>query len=67
LVTIIVFGYIVYQSIILESQSIEPSGDQVLGLLIKVLISISIFSFIAYKKGEKPKWQWGIPDKNKVK
>jgi len=42
----------------------EPTIDEVNWLIIKTIISIAIIIFICYKKGEKPKWQWGIPKKD---
>lgn len=38
------------------------SGSNFLVLGLPVILLTGAFIFIAYKKGEKPKWQWGLPD-----
>ncbi len=45
----------------------SPSDEELLrffGMLIVAVISIV---WICYQTGEKPKWQWGIPEKYKNK
>lgn len=37
------------------------SGSNFLVLGLPIILLTALFIFIAYKKGEKPKWQWGIP------
>ncbi len=37
------------------------SGSNFLVLGLPVILLTVLFIFIAYKKGEKPKWQWGLP------
>jgi uncharacterized membrane protein AbrB (regulator of aidB expression) len=32
-------------------------------MLLGVLLGIALIIFFGYKKGEKPKWQWGFPEK----
>ncbi len=45
-----------------EAVSGNPdSGSNFLVFGLPLLVLTSIFIFIAYKKGEKPKWQWGLP------
>lgn len=39
------------------------SGSNFLVLGLPVILLTAAFIFILYKKGEKPKWQWGLPDK----
>lgn len=41
----------------------EPSSDQVASFLVKAAISVVLLIVICYAKGEKPRWQWGLPDK----
>ena len=31
--------------------------------IIKVLIAVAVLIYICFKKGEKPRWQWGLEDK----
>jgi hypothetical protein len=45
-----------------EAVSGNPdSGSNFLVLGLPIIVLTTIFIFIAYKKGEKPKWQWGLP------
>ena len=39
----------------------EPTSSDFLIFFTKIIVAIAIIIFIAYWKGEKPKWQWGIP------
>jgi hypothetical protein len=39
------------------------SGSNFLVLGLPIILLTALFIFIAYKKGEKPKWQWGLSDK----
>jgi hypothetical protein len=41
------------------------SGSNFLVLGLPILVLTIAFVFISYKKGEKPKWQWGLPEANK--
>jgi len=36
------------------------SGSNFLVFGLPLIVLTAIFIFIAYKKGEKPKWQWGL-------
>lgn len=38
------------------------SGSNFLVFGLPILVLTIIFIGIAYTKGEKPKWQWGLPD-----
>ncbi len=45
-----------------EAVSGNPdSGSNFLVFGLPFIVLTSIFIFIAYKKGEKPRWQWGLP------
>ena len=39
------------------------SGSNFLVFALPVIVLTAILIVIAYKKGEKPKWQWGLPKK----
>lgn len=39
------------------------SGSNFLVFGLPIILLTALFLFIAFKKGEKPKWQWGLPDK----
>jgi hypothetical protein len=38
-------------------------GSNFLVFGLPVILLTAVLIFIAYKTGEKPKWQWGLPDK----
>jgi hypothetical protein len=37
------------------------SGSNVLTFALPIIILTALLIFICYKKGEKPRWQWGPP------
>lgn len=39
------------------------SGSNFLVLGLPIILLTATFIFTAYKTGEKPKWQWGLPEK----
>ncbi len=39
------------------------SGSNFLTLALPIIILTTLLIFICYKKGEKPRWQWGPPKK----
>lgn len=41
------------------------SGSNFLVLGLPIILLTALFIFIAYKKGEKPKWQWGLDKEDK--
>ena len=53
-------AFLVWSSMSLESAG-EPTESMLYWFFGKLIISIVVLIFICYKKGEKPKWQWGIP------
>lgn len=44
----------------------EPTGAMLTWFFLRVAISIILLIIICYKKGEKPRWQWGIPQKDNL-
>lgn len=40
------------------------SGSNFLTFALPIIMLTVLLIFIAYKKGEKPRWQWGKRDKN---
>lgn len=57
LVTLVYLGVVIFWATL---NSDKPTLD----FWVIFFCLTAIFVFIAYKKGEKPKWQWGIKDKN---
>mgnify|MGYP000669326444 CR=1 FL=1 len=43
----------------------SSDGEASLKVLLPILILTSILLYICHKTGEKPRWQWGMPDKYK--
>ncbi len=41
----------------------EPTTEQLVWFFAEVLLAVVAVIAICYKKGEKPKWQWGLPKK----
>ncbi len=39
------------------------SGSNFLTFALPIIISTALLIFICYRKGEKPRWQWGPPRK----
>lgn len=46
---------------------IETGGGFLLWFLPLIIITTAVLIWICYKKGEKPRWMWGPPDKYKTK
>ena len=41
-----------------------PTNDELTWFFGKIVVSVVAIIFICYKKGEKPRWQRGLPDKD---
>ncbi len=41
------------------------SGSNVLTFALPIIILTVLLVIVAYKKGEKPRWQWGLPKEKK--
>ncbi len=59
--------YIVLISVLLLSREEAiagnpDSGSNFLVLGLPIIVLTAVFIYIAFKKGEKPKWQWGLPE-----
>ena len=37
----------------------EPSNGEAIWFFAKIITLVALIIFICYKKGEKPRWQWG--------
>ena len=56
---VILFGLCFFAAGIYIGETDDAPGATLIG----ILIMMGIFLFFGYKKGEKPKWQWGLKDK----
>jgi len=45
----------------------SPSQEVTFTFLLPIFILTGAFIGVCYKKGEKPKWQWGIPSRDDQK
>jgi hypothetical protein len=45
----------------------ENSGSNILTFALPILLLTTALIIVCYKTGEKPHWQWGLPDKYKDK
>ncbi len=41
------------------------SGSNFLTFALPIIILTALLIYICYKKGERPRWQWGLPKKDK--
>jgi hypothetical protein len=55
----IFFLFILVSSLDIKSNS-SPTDAGITWFLFKVIFSVMILIYICYKKGEKPRWQWGL-------
>jgi uncharacterized membrane protein YhaH (DUF805 family) len=52
---------------LLGGSRMESSEQFLKWYLPLIIISTAVFIWICYKKGEKPRWMWGPPDKYKTR
>lgn len=44
-------------------QSSHSGSDTLIGFAAPLVVATGILIYICYKKGESPRWQWGVPKK----
>ena len=61
----VVAGYILVLVYLFRNIGMAGSSpqDSLMNITAPVIIATAILIYISYKKGEKPKWQWGPPKK----
>jgi hypothetical protein len=42
-----------------------PTDSEITWYVIKIILAVVLLILICYKKGEKPKWQWGLSEEKK--
>ena len=58
-IIIIFFLFILLSSLDIKS-NLGPTDTGITWFFLKIILSIFILIYICYKKGEKPRWQWGL-------
>ena len=64
LLTTLVYVGLILLTVLNREESIPgnpDSGSNFLVLGLPIILLTVTFIFIVYKKGERPKWQWGLP------
>ena len=56
--------FILVSSLQLQSNP-SPTDAGITGFMFKVFLSVIILILVCYKKGERPRWQWGIKNNEK--
>jgi len=51
---------ILYIAVDVDRRS-HSASDMFIGFFAPLIVAIGILIYICYKKGESPRWQWGIP------
>ena len=67
LVTVALIAFVVWRGIVFDTVvmagNTEPTQAQLLWFFAQVFGAILVLIVIAWRTGETPKWQWGIPKK----
>ena len=58
LVVALFVAYLVWNAMVLDSGS-NPTPAEFTWFFTKIILSVVLVILICYKKGEKPRWQWG--------
>ncbi len=66
----VLLSYAVIVSIIILNRESDvagnpDSGSNFVTLALPIILLTALLIIICYKKGERPRWQWGLPNKNK--
>lgn len=67
LVILLFIGFVLWTASRLEASGQEPTINELDWFFAKIAVSIFLLMYICYKKGEKPRWQWGLPKDNNSK
>ncbi|MEK7635349.1 MAG: hypothetical protein AAB446_02900 [Patescibacteria group bacterium] len=64
LVILAFVAFLVWNGLSLGS---EPTDTTLTWFFVKIAVAVILLILICYKKGEKPRWQWGIPKDEDLK
>lgn len=62
-VVVLVFVVLLLWSGFSLSDSSEVTEQQLTWFFVRLIVLVGALFFICFKKGEKPRWQWGFPEK----
>lgn len=67
-VTLIFLAFIVWRTIVFEAAAAvgEPNMGMVVWFVAQVVVAAVLLIVIAWRTGEAPAWQWGIPKKEET-
>ena len=65
--TLVIFIAYIFCSIFVLASNPNPTQSYFTWFWIGIVLAIIILVFIGYKKGEKPKWQWGLSKEDKAR
>ncbi len=66
LVILVFIIFLAWNGIDISSET-TPSNNELIWFFAKIVIFGGIMIFICYKKGERPRWQWGLDEDKKPK
>jgi uncharacterized membrane protein len=61
-VVLVAIGLIILNGLLLARVE-HPATWMLVWFFVKIGIIVTVLLYICFKKGEKPRWQWGLPDK----
>ena len=64
---LVIAAFVVYLCWLAFSLKEHPGQSDVAQFIVEVIVGVVVLIFICYKKGESPKWQWGIPKEKNPK
>ena len=63
-VAVIIWNGINFAKAVKAGGSQNPTDAMLIWFFIRTAVIVAVLIMICYKKGEKPRWQWGIPKKD---
>ena len=64
-ITIIFFVALAYLNFLRIDRVSHSGSDSLINFIPQTFVLVAVLLIICYKKGEKSRWQWGVPSKDK--
>ena len=64
-VTLIAFIAILFFNFFRLDANSHSASDTIRPFIIQTAVLVALLLYICWRKGEKPRWRWGVPDKYK--